>query len=69
LSIKEGSETDVMQAIRERRSIGRYPTEAVTEEAFRAVVEAARRTQSLAATALSYETRALQDSGERHAEQ
>ncbi len=69
MSIKEVTDTGVIQAIIERRSIRKYRTEPVTEEALQTALETAQRAQSWAATGLSYESKAIGDSAKRYAEQ
>jgi len=65
VSIKGVTDTDVMQAMIERRSTRKYRIEPVTEKA----LETAQRAQSRAATGLSYESKAIGDSAKRYAEQ
>lgn len=69
MSIKEVTDTDVIQAIIERRSIRKYRTEPVTEKALQTALETAQRAQSRAATGLSYESKAIGDAAKRYVEQ
>jgi len=69
VSIKGVTDTDVVQAIKVRRSTRKYRTEPVTEKALQAALETAQRAQSWAATGLSYESKAIGDSAKRYAEQ
>ncbi len=69
MSIKEVTDTDVIQAIIERRSIRKYRIEPVAEKALQTALETAQRAQSRAATGLSYESKAIGDSAKRYAEQ
>jgi len=69
VSIKEVTDTDVIQAIIERRSIRKYRIEPVAEKALQTALETAQRAQYRAATGLSYEIKAIGDSAKRYAEQ
>jgi len=69
VSIKEVPDTDVIQAIIERRSIRKYCTEPVAEKALQTALEAAQRAQSRAATGLAYQSKAIEDSARRYVEQ
>ena len=69
MSIKEVTDTEVMKALKVRRSIRKYRIEPVTEKALQTALETAQRAQARAATGLSYESKAIGDSAKRYAEQ